>query len=93
VKEENIAEEELNNLRWQADKKSLELPAYERAREIYLQRRLEIENKRESLSRKADRFKKMQDFLSATYTDNLVSLRAAYLELVYTLQAKTSRCN
>ena len=33
----------------------------------------------------------MRKFLSASCTDNLVSLRAAYLELVYTLQAKTSR--
>ena len=93
VTQENIAEGQLNDLRWQVDQRSLELPAYERAREVYLQRREEIEKKRESLTQKADRFDKMRKFLSATCTDNLVSLRAAYLELVCTLQAKTSRRN
>ncbi|KAN0070307.1 hypothetical protein V8E54_011888 [Elaphomyces granulatus] len=93
VTQENIAEGQLNDLRWQVDQRSLELPAYERAQEVYLQRREEIEKKRESLTQKADRFDKMRKFLSATCTDNLVSLRAAYLELVCTLQAKTSRRN
>ena len=92
VTQENIAEGQLNDLQWQVNKRGLEVPAaYERAQEVYLQRRCEIEKKRESLTQKADRFKKMRKFLSVPCTDNLVSLRAAYLELVCTLQGKTSR--
>ncbi|KAN0079559.1 hypothetical protein V8E54_004773 [Elaphomyces granulatus] len=91
--EEGIAEGQLNDLEWEVHKRGLELPAYERAREVYLQRREQIEKKRESLAQKANRFKKMRKFLSVSSTENLVSLRAAYLELVCTLQAKTSRRN
>jgi hypothetical protein len=79
--EENTADRELNDLRWEADQRGLERSAYERAQEAYLERRQEIESKRASLSRKADRFGKMRVFLSTTQTDSLVSLRAAYLEL------------
>src|ERR1700684_2513005 len=86
VTQENIAEGQLNDLRCQVDERGLEVPAYERAQEVYLQRRQEIEKKRELLTQKADRFDKMRKFLSAPCTDNLVSLRAAYLELVCTLQ-------
>jgi hypothetical protein len=90
--EENVADGELNDLNWQVAQRWPETTKeYERAQELYLQRRREVESKHELLSQKADRFEKMRKFVLTTYTNNLTSLRAAYLELVCTLQNKTPR--
>lgn len=57
----------------------------------YLKRKAELEEEREAAERKIRRYKARAQIVQAAKTNNPVSMRASYLELVMSLLSKTSR--
>ncbi|KAK2836090.1 hypothetical protein FQN49_006697, partial [Arthroderma sp. PD_2] len=90
---ELIHEDEIDTVTFSAMQRSLdpESPELQEAIEQYRSERERRVERRKSLKDKESRFLKRQAVLDLSKTDNLVSMRAAYVDLLMTIKRKTCR--